>query len=219
MKRYEPDWILLSEARARLKSRGFTDSEAETDITLALSDGKFRLSCKIEAVATFSGEPVHRLSPPLLSLKRQGRLQLSVPRDLAPDDLDWENSSSRKPWPYSGFLAHFSELRLRTKDFDKVFGPNTSGASETRLGPSPNAPVVAPSPATKPKIDEETRATRALVMELKTRKMSAADARQFLSNEGYSLATTQRPFARVLKNARSQANAPAKVGRPPKSSH
>ena len=215
MLRYQPDWEVLRETRQRLISRGLTESEAESDICAALRDGKipYRRTVKLGTVDRY------RLGH-LRARGNLGELRLLVPRNLAPADIDWVNSCPKEPWLDTwGFRLPMAKLELSTKHAKRVLCPKAPEESEASLDPSLAVPVVAATPPTKGTNGEETRATRALVAELKIREMRKADVRRFLSDQGYSLGNRDRPFERVWKNARSQANKPAKRGRPPKSSH
>jgi hypothetical protein len=116
--RYIPDLLSLSEAREFLTASGLSASEAETDICRALREGKIRPTCAIERV-TFRGPTV---DPETFRRMDRTRFRLRVPADLASEDLDWENSRPRKPWPLSeGYFAHIARLALRRRHLEREF--------------------------------------------------------------------------------------------------
>jgi hypothetical protein len=117
---------------------GFAPNDAEADITLAIRDRKIRWTAseKKITITTFEGVIVHPLNHAVLSLKRRAEWRLSLPEDLSPGDLDFENSSSKKPWRYPGFHAHISSgLLLRFNDFLRVFGLDDVIAVEAAVQP------------------------------------------------------------------------------------
>jgi hypothetical protein len=137
--RYEPDWILLSEARQRLTSSGLTEHEAETDIALAFRDRKINCRVAIEKITTFSGATISRQFLSGLAFKNELKLRVAIPHDLGPADIDWENSRSRKPWRYGAglhqFLAHVAKLELSSKDVTRVLCRGVDDTPEdTSLG-------------------------------------------------------------------------------------
>jgi hypothetical protein len=116
--RYSPVLNSLSEAREFLIASGLSASEAETDICRALRDGEIRFKHAIERV-TFRGHAVH---PVTFRRLDRSRFRLRVPADLAPEDLDWENSRPRMPWPLGeGYFAHIARLELSRRNLGKVF--------------------------------------------------------------------------------------------------
>jgi hypothetical protein len=122
--RYEPEWISFSEARQRLMSRGLTQPEAETDITLAYRDRKLNYRATPEKITTLSGGTISTHFLRRLAFKNELKLRLAIPHDLGPADIDWENSRPRKPWrygdPWQEFLAHIAKLELSSKDVTRV---------------------------------------------------------------------------------------------------
>jgi hypothetical protein len=131
-------------------------------------------------------------------------LRLSIPRDLQPGDLDFENSSTRRPWVYPGFLVHLSGLELATKDVDR------------ELCRDRERPTHRPPDATAPAkmAGEKTRATKLLVTWLTAdREMRPKEAKPLLFEQNLSLGPGQ--FRDVWRKARVQANLPprAKPGR------
>ena len=100
---------------------GLSASEAETDISRALREGKIRSKRAIERV-TFRGHAVHPETFRRMTFEDGSRFRRRVPADLAPEDLDWENSRPRKPWPLGeGYFAHIARLELSRRDLEKVF--------------------------------------------------------------------------------------------------
>jgi hypothetical protein len=71
---------------------------------------------------TFRG---HIVDPELfrrMTFKDGNRFRLRVPADLVPEDMDWENSRPRRPWPFGeGYFAHIARLELSRRDLEKVF--------------------------------------------------------------------------------------------------
>ena len=106
-------------ARAPHRERAF-GVRSRNDITRALREGKIRFKRAIERV-TFRGHAVH----PETFRRRpsdRNRFRLRVPADLAPEDLDWENSRPRRPWPLGqGYFAHIARLELSRRDLERVF--------------------------------------------------------------------------------------------------
>jgi hypothetical protein len=94
---------------------------SETDICRVLREGKIRSRRALERV-TFRG---HTVDPELfrrMAVKDGSRFRVRVPADLMPDDLDWENSRPRRPWPLGeGYFAHIARLELSRRDLEKVF--------------------------------------------------------------------------------------------------
>ncbi len=124
--RYRPDLHSLSEAREFLIASGLSASEAETDICRALREGKIRSKHAIELV-TVRGHAVH---PETFRRLDRSRFRLRVPADLAPEDLDWENSRPRRPWPLGqGYFAHIARLELSRRDLERVFSVVEAKAS------------------------------------------------------------------------------------------
>ena len=59
-------------------------------------------------------------------------VQIVIPRDLAPDDLDWENSRLLKPLPCGfGLFAKITRLELLIKDVIEEWRPTTPAAAPT----------------------------------------------------------------------------------------
>ena len=123
---YDPDWLSLLDARERLKARGAEADEAETALCLALRDRKLKVHITIEKVtyaptgATLSPTYVRELE-----FKEGVKLQLAVPADLKPADIDWDNSHPLRPWPYGPWqhqlLAHVSRIEVSRTDLEGAF--------------------------------------------------------------------------------------------------
>jgi hypothetical protein len=119
--RYPPNWLSLLEARELLIASGLSAREAETDITRAIREGTIRSKRAFEQV-TFRG---HTVDPELfrrMTVEDRNRFRLRVPADLAAEDLDWDSSRPRRPWPLGeGYFAHIARLELSRTDLQKVF--------------------------------------------------------------------------------------------------
>jgi hypothetical protein len=115
-------------------SRGLTQAEAETDITLAFRDRMLNYRATHEKITTLSGAIIPPQFLRLFAFKNELKLRLAIPRDLGPADLDWENSRPRKPWPYGvqwrEFLAHIVKLELSAKDVTRVLCRRAADTSE-----------------------------------------------------------------------------------------
>jgi hypothetical protein len=127
--RYPPNWLSLSEARELLIASGLLASEAETDIPRALRERKIHFKRAIKGV-TFRGHAVQPEVFRQMTVQDGNRFRLRVPADLAPEDLDWENSRPRRPWPLGeGYFAHIVRLELSRRDLEKVFSSVEAKAS------------------------------------------------------------------------------------------
>ena len=60
-----------------------------------------------------------------LEFKEGNKLRLSVPADLKPADIDWDNSRPLRPLPYGPWqhqlLAHVSQIEVLRTDLEKAF--------------------------------------------------------------------------------------------------
>jgi hypothetical protein len=123
---YDPDWLLLLDARERLRARGATQAEAETAICLALGDRKFRLHWILEKVTYApTGATLSPTYVRALEFEEGDKLRLAIPADLKPAGIDWDNSHPLLPWPYGPWqhqlLAHVAKLMISRADFEGVF--------------------------------------------------------------------------------------------------
>ena len=119
--RYPPNWLSLLEARELLIASGLSSREAEIDITRALREGKIQFKRAIERV-TFRGHVVDPEVMRRMIFEDGNRFHLGVPADLATEDLDWDSSRPRRPWPLGeGYFAHIARLELLRRDLEKVF--------------------------------------------------------------------------------------------------
>jgi hypothetical protein len=123
---YDPDWLSLLDARERLKARGAEATEAESAICLALRDRKLRPRWTLGKVTY--GPTGATLSPTYiraLEFKEGNKLRLSVPADLKPADIDWDNSRPLRPLPFGPWqhqlLAHVSRVEVLRTDLEKAF--------------------------------------------------------------------------------------------------
>ena len=113
MQKYQPNYEPLSDTLKRLMSHGLTETEAKLDICLALRDRERKIEVLAtirlvnsagRTIATSAGRPI--IDPRIR--KRTARfvgpidVQIVIPRDLAPDHLDWENSRLLKPCAMQG---------------------------------------------------------------------------------------------------------------------
>ena len=128
--RYTPNWLSLSEARELLIASGLLASEAETDLTRALRETKIHFKRAIKGV-TFRGHAVQPEVFRQMTVRDGNRFRLRVPADLAPNDLDWDNSRPGRPWPLGeGYLAHIARLELSRSDLEREFRLVEAEASE-----------------------------------------------------------------------------------------
>lgn len=136
--RYPPNWLSLSEARELLIASGLSAREAETDICRALREG-IRSRRAFERV-TFRGHTVAPELFRLMTVRDGNRFRLRVPADLAPEDLDWENSRPRRPWPLGeGYLAHIGRLELWRRPLERVFRVNEEPKEKHGSASQPSA--------------------------------------------------------------------------------
>ena len=119
--RYIPDLLSLSEARELLIASGLSAREAEIDITRALRERKIQFKRAIERV-TFRGHAVDPEIMRRMTFEDGNRFRLRVPADLAAEDLDWDSSRPRRPWPLGkGYVAHIARLELSRRHLEKAF--------------------------------------------------------------------------------------------------
>jgi hypothetical protein len=138
--RYIPDLLSLSEARELAMASGRSMSEAETDICRALREKNIRSRRAFERVTFRRG---HTVAPELfrqMTVQDGNRFRLRVPADLAPEDLDWENSRPRRPWPLGeGYLAHIGRLELWRRHLERVFRVNEEPKEKHGTASQPSA--------------------------------------------------------------------------------
>jgi hypothetical protein len=203
MRRPQPNWTTLQDARQHLIARGFTLTDAQNDIAVVIRERKVPCHWHRETITTFAGEIVHPQSPAIQALKRQGRWRLSPPTDLVGDDLDFENNSCKKPWFYPGFFAHVYGLDIGTKDFTRAVQSSEADPAGKRKATS----------------TQKKRAVEALVTLLQANKdLRPSAAKALLPIDKFALGTTQ--FKDVWGQARRRLRLPprARAGRPRKSS-
>jgi hypothetical protein len=177
--RYVPDLLSLSEARELLVASGQrSPSEAEANITRALRERKIWFRRTIERV-TFRGHTVHPESFRRKTFEDGNRFRRRVPADLAPEDLDWENSRPRKPWSLGeGYFAHIARLELWRKDLDRVFGLIEAPQEKHSTASKPSAAEV------KPHSEARSQAARkAGNAGSKTRRAKAAQWREWVTEQ------------------------------------
>jgi len=97
---YEPDWLALAIALARLTENGAAEADAKAAICNAMADGKIRVRVKTEEPGPKDLDPVERA---LQNLPTGGGEVFAgdavvVPQHLVPTDFDWINSRVLKPW-------------------------------------------------------------------------------------------------------------------------
>jgi hypothetical protein len=207
MQKYEPSYEPVFDTLKRLMSHGLPETEAKLDICLALRDRKKKIELQISRTLVDStgrtiavsaaGKPI--IDPQLArSVRFVGPIdvQIVVPRDLTPDDLDWENSRPLKPWPCEprrfGLFAIITRLELATKDVKWVWRLTMPAAQES----------TPPAPATN---DVVTRVTRWLIEKLKDDPdLRPVDLKPLLLKEGFVLRPKQ--FSRAWKTAREVRN-------------
>ena len=149
MQKYQPSYEPLSDTLKRLMSHGLTETEAKLDICLALRDRKRRIGLQAtirlvdsagRTIVTSTGVPITdpRIARTLRFVDPID-VQIVIPRDLAPDHLDWENSRPLKPWPCrSGLFAIITRLELLIERVKWEWRLTTPAAQES----------TAPAPAT-----------------------------------------------------------------------
>jgi hypothetical protein len=214
MRRPQPNWTTLRDARQYLIARGLAPSDAENDIALVIRERKVHCRARHETITTFAGEIVHPQSPAIQALKRRGQWRLSPPGDLDGDDLDFENNCCRKPWLRPGFFAHVSALEIGAEGFRRVFRLDAIDPSQE--------PVARPSGSAagrKVSLADRNRATEAIAAKLKSNPLlRPKDAKQLISDLNLSLGPYQ--FRMAWREARRQTKLPlqARAGRPKKSS-
>jgi hypothetical protein len=223
---YIPNWESLAETLTRLMTAGLSMSEAQRDICRALADRKIRFRPTDNKIETRTGSAVDPRLPGILSFRRGERPSLLVPRDLSPDDIDWEKSRPKKPWrDNNGFLVQIGKLEVSTKDVMRVLYRKASSVSPIQSLPADPAekvvdePVAAVAPKKKTTAADEARAVKALEAQLEINKhLSAKAARDYCESMGIRLG--DRPFRRAWRKARGRKNLPltARPGRPRKSS-
>jgi hypothetical protein len=212
--RYIPDWLSLSEARQLRIASGFSASEAETDICRALREGKIRSTRAFERVM-FRG---HTVDPELfrrMTFKDGNRFRLRAPADLMPEDLDWENSRPRRPWPLGeGYFAHIARLELSRRDLEKVLSPvETKASNDAREEASQADAEKKRAEANRKRRRAEAKRKRKLTEERAAREAlenaSQADAerKRTEAKRKRKLAEAKRKRERAARAEASQADA------------
>jgi hypothetical protein len=214
MQKYEPNYETVSDTLKRLMSHGLTETEAKLDICRALPDRKIKLrisSTLVDSsgrtIATYAGRPI--IDP---RFARSARfvgpidVQIVIPRDLAPDHLDWENSRLLKPVPCGfGLFAIITRLELLIKDVKREWRLTTPAAQES----------TSPAPA---KNDVVTRAISFLKKLLTdNRELRPINVKPLLQEENLKLGPKQ--FKQAWMTARKDLElGPTKSGRDKKPS-
>jgi hypothetical protein len=216
MQKYQPSYEPLSDTLKRLMSHGLTETDAKLDICLALRDRKKKIEIHAtimlvdsagRTIATSAGRPI--IDPRFArSLRFVGPIdvQIVIPRDLAPDHIDWENSGLLKPVPCGfGLFAIITRLELLIKDVIREWRLTTPATQES----------TAPAPATN---DVVTRAISFLKKELTdNRELRPKDVKPLLQEKKLSLGPKQ--FRCAWKTAREALKlGPTRAGRDRKSS-
>jgi hypothetical protein len=216
MRRPQPNWTTLRDARLHLIARGLAPSDAENDIALVIRERKVHYRSRHETITTFAGEIVHPSSRAIQALKRRGQWRLSPPVDMDGDDLDFENNCSRKPWLRPGFFAHVCGLEIGTEGFRRVFRLGAIDASQEPVAQPSGSGIAA---GRKVSLADRNRATEAIAAKLKSDPLlRPKDAKQLISDLNLSLGPYQ--FRTAWREARRQTKLPlqARAGRPKKSS-
>jgi hypothetical protein len=200
---YIRDWLRLSEALELVMAAGQSNSEAQSDICNAIADEKIRIQLSL-GEAELHGKVIE-------SFPRVD----SIPRDISPNEMDWQNSRPKGSWPDSvpPYRVRVTLILLSSADVIKVLCGDKN-PSELRIR---TEGIRDGSPANS---GQEKAATRALAAFLKDNPdVTRASAADWCRAQGFSL--TSRGFQfRVWPEARKQAglSATALPGRKPKSS-
>jgi hypothetical protein len=128
-------------------------------------------------------------------------------------DIDWDNSLSKKPWPYAqGYLAHIVLLDVSEEDAENVL---RRGAGDSRRESLAQSPKPGTEKANAPQMK---RAIVMLTAALRTNpKLLRKDAMQLVKDEKLPLGPTQFDNAWHAARPRAGLSANARGGRPPKS--
>jgi hypothetical protein len=220
--RYIPDLLSLSEARELAMRSGHSASEAETDISRALREGKIRFRRAFEQV-TFRGRTVDPELFRRMTFEDRNRFRLRVPADLAPEDLDWENSRPGRPWPLGeGYFAHIARLELSRRDLEKVFSLVKTKASAREEASQAEAERKRAEAKRKRKRAEAKRKLkraeeRAAGKAREEASQAAAETKRAEAKRKRRLAEAKRQRKRALERsvpeAREEASPPSDTGR------
>jgi hypothetical protein len=123
---YDPDWLSLLDLRERLRARGASQADAGAAVCLALRDRNFTQRYELDKVTyARTGATLDPLHVAALEFREGVKLRLSVPFNLTPDELDWDNSRPKGPWPYGPWqhqlLAHIAKIWILRAAFDRTF--------------------------------------------------------------------------------------------------
>jgi hypothetical protein len=215
MQKYQPSYEPLSDTLKRLMSHGLTETNAKLDICLALRDRKRKIEVLAtirlvdsagRTIATFAGRPI--IDP---RFQRDARfvgpidVQIVIPRDLAPDHIDWENSGLLKPVPCGGGLfAIITRLELLIENVKREWRLTTPAAQES----------TAPAPATNGAV---TRAISFFKKQLKDDPdLRPVDLKPLLPKHNLALGRRQLRDAWMFARRELELK-PTKPGRPKKS--
>jgi hypothetical protein len=212
MRRPQPNWTALRDARLHLIALGLAPSDAENDLALIIRERKVPCRARHVMITTFAGQIVHPHSRAIQALKRQGQWGLSPPVDLGGDDLDFENNSCRKPWRYPGFFAHVSGIEFWAEGLRRVFRLETTDVPQEPIARASEPATAAERKATSAEI---RRAIKALAAKLKIDPLfRPKDAKQLISDLSLPLGPHQ--FRMAWREARRQTKLPlqARAGRP-----
>ena len=146
---YESEWLSLLDMRERLKARGHEAAEAESAICLALPDMRLRRWAIAKVTYAPTGGTLAPAQVRGIEFTEGIKLKLAIPYDLKRDDIDWDNSRPKRPWPYGPWqhqlLAHVARIEVSRKNFDKAF-PLRAPAAETTSAAAEEAQPIASEP-------------------------------------------------------------------------
>jgi hypothetical protein len=172
-----------------MTTNGLSRSEAQLDICRALSDQKIRIRPTIDPNATEIGSQLVEVPSSIWEKARQ-RLERQkivpvplVPKNLDPQDFDWENSHPKSSWlDTRGCSVGIAKIELYTADVIRVLCRGwTVSASPSTLEPND----VHESSA--PRVAAERAATKALARHLNSHPdETKADTKKWLAQQGSS---------------------------------
>jgi hypothetical protein len=221
---YVPEWEQLAGALKRVMTAGSAEDEARHDICAAMADEKIRVRPALELIkrTILDHQLHHHHAREIMQFTHdlyagtnryphpwELHRPFSVPKDLRPEDLDWERSCFKVPKriavrPDMGPMEWNVSLELCSADVTTVLcaRPSLEANAERRTAA------------------RETAAIKALADHLRSKAdVTRQDARSWLTSQGFDV--SQRGFqSRIWPEARRRAGLEplAAPGRKPASS-